>query len=78
MAVRCRFYPSRQSFPGGRTGACFAKYIPVQQSARQDVKLKSFSLDPFTNVLNEYDLDNNALYRRLRIPLPTDHWFWRS
>ncbi len=42
----------------------FAKYVPLQQSARQDVQLKSFALDPFTNVLNEQDLDNNALYRR--------------
>jgi putative ABC transport system permease protein len=42
----------------------FAKYVPLQKSARQDIQLKSFSLDPFSNVLNEEDLDNNSLYRR--------------
>jgi putative ABC transport system permease protein len=42
----------------------FAKYVPLQHSARQDIQLKSFVLDPFSNVLNELDIDNNSLYRR--------------
>jgi putative ABC transport system permease protein len=42
----------------------FARYVPLQQSARQDIQLKFFALDPFSNVLNEFDVVNNALYRR--------------
>jgi len=42
----------------------FAKYVPLQQSARQDIQLKSFTLDPLSNVLNELTLENNGLYRR--------------
>jgi putative ABC transport system permease protein len=42
----------------------FAKYIPLQHSARQDIQLKSFILDPFSNVSNEFDVVNNALRRR--------------
>jgi putative ABC transport system permease protein len=42
----------------------FAKYVPLQHSARQDIQLKSFVLDPFSNVLNELDIENNSLYRR--------------
>jgi len=42
----------------------FARYAPLQRSARQDVQVKSFALDPFTNVLNEFEVDNNSLYRR--------------
>ncbi len=42
----------------------FAKYIPLQHSARQDIQLKSFVLDPFSNVMNELHIDNNSLYRR--------------
>ncbi|HWY33206.1 MAG TPA: ABC transporter permease, partial [Nitrosopumilaceae archaeon] len=42
----------------------FGKYVPLQHSARQDIQLKSFFLDPFSNVLNELDIDNNSLYRR--------------
>ncbi|HXB30880.1 MAG TPA: FtsX-like permease family protein, partial [Puia sp.] len=42
----------------------FGKYVPLQHSARQDIQLKSFFLDPFSNVLNEVDIDNNSLYRR--------------
>lgn len=42
----------------------FAKYVPLQHSATQDIQLKSFALDPFSNVLNELDIENNSLYRR--------------
>ncbi|HEV3225088.1 MAG TPA: ABC transporter permease [Puia sp.] len=42
----------------------FARYVQLQQSARQDIQLKSFALDPFSNVLSEFDVENNALYRR--------------
>jgi putative ABC transport system permease protein len=42
----------------------FAKYVPLQHSARQDIQIKSFALDPLSNVLNELHLENNALYRR--------------
>src|SRR5450432_464550 len=42
----------------------FARYVPLQQSARQDIKLKSFSLDPLSNVANAFDIENNALYNR--------------
>ena len=42
----------------------FAKYIPLQRSARRDIKIKSFSLDPLSEVANEMDMDNNGLYQR--------------
>jgi putative ABC transport system permease protein len=42
----------------------FAKYVPLQQSARQDIQLKSFSLDPLSQVSNEFDVENNSLYGR--------------
>jgi len=42
----------------------FARYVPLQQSATQDIKLKSFSLDPLSNVANAFDIENNALYNR--------------
>jgi putative ABC transport system permease protein len=45
----------------------FDRYIPLQHSARQDVQLRSFTLDPLSQVGNELNIDNNALYRR-----PTD------
>ncbi len=42
----------------------FGKYVPLQHSVRQDVQLKSFALDPLSNVLNENGVENNSLYRR--------------
>jgi putative ABC transport system permease protein len=42
----------------------FAKYIPFQQSARQDIKLKSFSLSPLSQIADEFHVENNALYGR--------------
>ncbi len=42
----------------------FEKYVPLQHSVRQDIQLKSFALDPFSNVLNELGVENNSLYRR--------------
>jgi putative ABC transport system permease protein len=50
-----------------RLARAFAKYIPFQQSARQDIQLKSFSLQPLSQVADAYDVESNALYRR-----PTD------
>ncbi len=37
-------------------------HCSIQQ--RQDIQLKSFALDPFSNVLNEHGVENNSLYRR--------------
>jgi putative ABC transport system permease protein len=45
----------------------FSRYIPLQHSAKQDIKLTSFYLDPLSNVANAFNLENNALYGR-----PTD------
>jgi putative ABC transport system permease protein len=42
----------------------FAKYVPLQQSARRDIQLKAFSLQPLSRVADAYDIDNNSLYRR--------------
>jgi putative ABC transport system permease protein len=40
----------------------FARYIPLQHSAKQDIKLTAFYLDPLSNVANAQNLENNALY----------------
>ena len=42
----------------------FAKYVPLQQSARQDIQLKSFSLVPLSEVADAFDVENNSLYGR--------------
>jgi putative ABC transport system permease protein len=42
----------------------FEKYAQLQHSARPDIQIKSFSLDPLSNVLNENGVENNSLYRR--------------
>src|SRR5450631_3773120 len=40
----------------------FARYIPLQHSAKQDIKLTAFYLDPLSNIANAQNLENNALY----------------
>jgi putative ABC transport system permease protein len=54
------------SNPGeaGNLSNAFKKYIPLEKSARQDIKLVSFSLQPFSQVANDLAIDNNALFRR--------------
>ncbi len=47
-----------------KLAAAFNKYVPLQNSARIFIKLKSFSLDPLSEVANEIDIDNNGLYSR--------------
>jgi putative ABC transport system permease protein len=42
----------------------FSKYVPLQQSARQDIQLKSFLLQPLSQVANVVNVENNSLYRR--------------
>ena len=42
----------------------FEKYAQLQHSARPDIQIKSFALDPLSNVLNENAVENNSLYRR--------------
>ena len=42
----------------------FGKYLPLQQSTRQDLKLTSFYLQPFPEVGSSLDVDSNALFRR--------------
>ncbi len=40
------------------------KYIPEEQSARMDMKLASFSLQPLAQVAGAYDIQNNPLYEK--------------
>jgi putative ABC transport system permease protein len=47
-----------------RLASDFEKYAALQHSARPDIQIKSFALDPFSNVLNEHGVENNSLYRR--------------
>ena len=47
-----------------KLGHDFAKYVPLQQSARQDIQLKSFTLQPLSEVANVFNMDNNALFAR--------------
>jgi putative ABC transport system permease protein len=42
----------------------FKKYIPLQQSAKKDFKLVSFSLQPLSQVAINLNIDNNNLFRR--------------
>jgi putative ABC transport system permease protein len=42
----------------------FRKYIPMEQSARPDIKLASFSLQPLSQVSNDADIINNSLAGR--------------
>jgi len=42
----------------------FKKYIPLEQSARRDVKVVSFNLQPLSLVGDYLYIDDNALYRR--------------
>ena len=43
------------------------RYVPLQQSARQDIKIKSFSLQPLAEVCDGFNIDNDGLSGR-----PTD------
>jgi putative ABC transport system permease protein len=47
-----------------KLGHDFAKYIPLQQSARQDIQLKSFSLQPLSEIANISNVENNGLFVR--------------
>lgn len=42
----------------------FEKYARLQNSIKPDIQIKSFTLDPLSNVLNEHGVENNSLYRR--------------
>jgi putative ABC transport system permease protein len=42
----------------------FKKYLPLEQSAKQDIKLVSFSLQPLSQVSKDLYIESNALYRR--------------
>jgi ABC-type antimicrobial peptide transport system permease subunit len=42
----------------------FSKYVPLQQSARQDIKITSFLLEPLDMVAGDFDVDNNGLEPR--------------
>ena len=42
----------------------FKKYLPLEQSARQDLKLVSFTLQPLLQLSNSDQLGSNALYGR--------------
>lgn len=40
------------------------KYVPLQQSARKDVKVNSFILQPLAEVSDAFDIDNDGLWGR--------------
>jgi len=40
------------------------KYVPLQQSARKDIKIKSFSLQPLAAVSDGFNIDNDGLSGR--------------
>src|SRR5690242_14201647 len=42
----------------------FKKYTPLAQSARQDIKIVSFALQPLSQVSNRLEISNNGLYGR--------------
>ncbi len=48
-------------------GKAFSRYVPLQQSARKDIKVTSFSLQPMAQVSDAFDIENDGLMGR-----PTD------
>jgi ABC-type antimicrobial peptide transport system permease subunit len=54
------------SIPADRTKLSngLQKYIPLEQSARLDMKIASFYLQPLAQISNAFDIANNPLYGR--------------
>ena len=48
-------------------GKGLSKYVPLQQSARKDIKILSFSMQPLAKVSDAFDIENDGLRGR-----PTD------
>ena len=66
MVFRCRVFKDSSNPPGAaKLARDFAKYVPLQQSARQDVQLKSFCPRPLSRMCSmNLTVDNNSLYSR--------------
>jgi putative ABC transport system permease protein len=57
------FVKLRNPSEAAKLGESFKKYLPMEQAAKQDLKLISFSLQPLSKVSDGQDIGSNNLFR---------------